>query len=637
LILTSCSFADNDVQTPSLKDDKDRLVTIKANFSIDQSAPKTMKNAAALSRSATADMPNSISYFVTAETVETPVQSVNVPENDINVSEGTFTINLLTGYTWKITVGIKDTATDAIILKDSHEETITIENLALTHLYSLKPQITSGEYGSVLLSINKPNDYTLSISDEENLFQNWNTNLTQSGTTATLNINQIPSGRYVLKLTFSKENAIPFITTQIITVYDNLKTNTWLSGGNALIDNSGNFTLTDTIINTATENKLIYYVDGTGNIGNDNNTGNANNPLKTISRAISLINAVGDNTKNYKIYVKNGTTENNISEALTIEKKVTIETYSNIPGDAGGSASLTAAASGLTESLFTVGSSKSLSLTGISLYGNNTSISAITVNSSGTLTMNSGSINYFSASGIKVNGNFFFYGGSITNNKAAAGETSAAGGITLSSTGSMYIKGNVRAYNNYLSDGTTPSNIYLPNGKKIYVNGVLNSESKLGITTQNPPTNTSHIQITNNYSSKNSSIDPGTIFKGDCYGIKTHNGEAVSIANGGQLIKQFSDTVNISFSIGSGSSGVDQQIILTLKVNGEETTPPEGWNVSSIICNGSNYNTSTFYSLTGNELTLKSSLMAGTYYVTVSVRINSIDYKTTKKIILTSD
>ena len=118
LFLASCNFSDDTPVFTPLPVVPDLPVTLTANCNIDKSTPQPLMdilpqtNTAATNadRSATASMPSNTQLFVQAVTVNEAVPlTVNVPDDDIDTTNNRFTINLLTGHNWGITVGIKDT------------------------------------------------------------------------------------------------------------------------------------------------------------------------------------------------------------------------------------------------------------------------------------------------------------------------------------------------------------------------------------------------------------------------------------------------------------------------------------------------------------------------------------------------
>ncbi len=440
IFFTSCSFSNDLPAINPLPVITDLPVKLTASFDIDSSTPKSLQNIVLqaaentdASRSATASMPSNIQYFVTAETLGEAVPlTVNVPDDDIDETNKRFTINLRTGHNWRITVGIRDTDINETILSDYTDKELTATNTDISHNFTLKPAITSGKNGSVYLEIKLADSgYAIDITDADNAYTDWNTNLTTSGTTRTLDIASIPSGRYVLKIKFTKANTIPFTATQTVTVYDNLKTNTWVSGGNALIDPSTNeFLLSSAIIAAANEGKKIYYVDGnTGGAGNDNNSGNINAPLQTIARAAALINAVGNSTDTYKIYVKGGTSET-VANSIAIggasaNRKIELYTYLTSPTDGLGAVTLTRTSA---INILTINNGSQLTINGGFTF-DGAELEQAGINNSGTLTMNNGIVQKCYATGILNIGTFNLYGGSIINNRKSS--VTNGGGIEL--------------------------------------------------------------------------------------------------------------------------------------------------------------------------------------------------------------
>ena len=642
IFFTSCSFSNDAPVLAPLPVVPDLPVTLSARFSIDQSTPSSMQNiilqannAANAGRSATASMPSTIQYFVQAQTIgEATTLTVNVPDDDIDTTNKKFSINLLTGHTWRITVGIKDTSINKTILSDYTDKELTSTNTEITHNFALKPSITSGVNGSIYLEIKFDDpDYTVDITDEANAYSDWNTNFFGSGSTRTLDISSIPSGRYVLKIKFTKTNTIPFTATQVVTVYDNLRTDIWVSGGNALIDPTTNeFRLSNTIIAAANEGKKIYYVDGnTGGAGNDNNSGNINAPLQTIARAAALINAVGNSTDTYKIYVKGGTSET-VANSIAIggasaNRKIELYTYQNSPTDGLGAVTLTRTSA---INILTINNGSQLTINGGFTF-DGAELEQAGINNSGTLTMNNGIVQKCYATGILNIGTFNLYGGSIINNRKSS--VTNGGGIELITSASCVfnVKGTINVYNNYKEDGTTPCNIFLPNSKFINVTGSIVSTdtvtSRIGVTTGNTPSYGNTIQITSGYGTH---ATPGNVFKGDLYGIKVDSGEACVMASGGALTEKYSDDIVITIEGPSTVwQGTGATANVTVTKNGTAVTSPT-LTLQSFSSAGSSYNSDDYRTFSGNTLTLPNSLVQGRYTATVTTTIDGVKYSGAK-------
>ena len=639
LFLASCNFSDDTPVFTPLPVVPDLPVTLTANFNIDKSTPQPLMdilpqtNTAATNadRSATASMPSNTQLFVQAVTVNEAVPlTVNVPDDDIDTTNNRFTINLLTGHKWGITVGIKDTDINETILYDYYEKELSATNTDMTHDFALKPHITSGLNGKIHLEINLADSaYAVSIEDEANAYTDWNSHLTTSGPTRTLDITSIPSGIYVLKITFSKTNSIPFTATQTVTVYDYLLTNKWVSGGNAFIDDTGTFLLSNQIIAAANSGKKIYYVDGNvDGAGSNSNSGNFNSPLQTVKRAVELINAVGNTTDIYKIYVKHGTIETNGSPIqignTDNTRKIEIKTYKTTPTDGDGAVTLTR---NVPLSVINIQTGSSLTIDGgLTIDGAHRGANGVYINNTSTFTMNNGIIQNCDNAGVSNYGIFNFYGGSITDNTSSASEN--AGGIYMQTDSQINIKGNVNVYNNFLSDGTTSSNVYLPTGIYINIVDTLDSSSRICVTTAGVP-HPSMKKITNGYSAHNS-IPAGTIFKGDIYGVKQIAVEAYLAASGGALTERYSDDVQIQFE-GPATvwTGTSASATISVTKNGTAITSP-ALTLDAFKSFGSSYNSDTYRTFSGNTITLPNSLAEGRYTATVSTVINGTKYSGSK-------
>ena len=635
-------------------------INLYCNYSVSSDVKKSnsgpSSSASILSRSATAAVPAGITYFVTAETTDGS-RTVNVPSSDIDLTNRSFTISLITGYEWTITVGIKNSAGQEI-LSDSVTKRLTPNDTLMAPTFKLKPHITAGKTGDLSLYVTCPSGYSLSVSDETST--TWNVSPDPSiANKHHITASNVPSGTYNLVLTFTKAGLPPFVTTQIVTVYDNLETNIWHSGGNALITN-GNFELTTAIVNIAAENRREFYVDGTaGGPGNDNNSGNYQAPLATISKAFGLINAVGldNNSIVYTIHIKNGTSET-ISTGIDVTKIILVDCYATTPGDKAGTATLTAS-TGATY-IFNV-TSKNLYLYGLNLDGNNVSdIIGIYANSPSTdyatVQINSGSIKHC-CNGLYLDGNHtyvYLTGGEITDNVNTSSRIGAGISINNGSIAHLYVEGSPKVIGNMASDGS-PQNFYLPTGNRIGFTGALTTGAQIGITTQTPPTLSTPTQFTTNYTTSQGTTHPSTYFVGDVYGVSQNgDGEATLNLSGGSLTQQFYDNITLScakaaspdttissdtVSKATGLPCTYQFKVLASDGTDLTSTCINNFSLISVKSMGSYYGTDYAAQLSGtskNQVQLKSACVPGTYFITMGFTYFGITYTSTLRVVVTN-
>ncbi len=658
LFITACvnsndpagfSFADSStVQEPI-----NLSCSYKVSSEVNQKNILPAASDSSLSRSATASIPTGITYFVTAETTD-GTRTVNVPSSDIDVTNRKFTISLVTGYTWKITVGIKNSAGKEI-LSDSVTKSLTPNDTLMAPTFKLKPHITSGKTGDLLLNVSCPSGYSLSVSDETST--SWH--VTPDPVVANkyqVTASNVASGTYNLILTFTKSGVPPFITSQVVTIYDNLETNSWHSGGNALI-NDGNFELTTAIVNLATENRTDFYVDGTaGGPGNDNNSGNYQAPLATISKAFGLINAIGNDTTTYTIHLKNET-HYTISSGIDISKNTIIECYNTTPGDKAGTATI--AASGSVDKIFSNEFGKSFWIFGLNIDGANIS-DIIGINQSGSSTntftrMTGGSIKNCSR-GIKFDiGNFFLINTEITDNTNWDTTLPGAGVChTGTANGFLYISGNTKIFGNKASDNS-PQNLYLDSGRYLELDGPLTTGAMIGVLTRDPPTLSLPKTFTINYHNYHSTTHPGTYFVGDVYGVSQNAaGEATLNLSGGSITNQFYDNITLScaktaspdttissdtVSKATGLPCTYQFKVLASDGTDLTSTCINNFSLISVKSMGSYYGTDYAEQLSGtskNQVQLKSACVPGTYFITMGFTYFGITYTSTLRVVVTN-
>ena len=260
--------------------------------------------------------------------------------------------------------------------------------------------------------------------------------------------------------------------------------------------------------------------------GDNDNNGTYSYPFKTVARACQELN---DAEKDWTIFVKGkvsgkqsvpntlksevaaGETGKYYAKTLTLEGK--IKTGLADPQIDAGLAD--AAADG---SALTVNSAVPLSIKNLKITGGNTTTDGggIKVPDGATVVLDQGSL---------VEGNF------------AQGD---GAGVWVG--GTLKVLSNPTVWGNKKTDDTGSavgdSNVYLPDGKKILVAGLLKKDTdkaKIGVTTYEPPVvGTPTAAFTDGYGFKsggnNNSVYPGSYFVGDKYTVAL---EAVSGSDGG--------------------------------------------------------------------------------------------------------
>ncbi|MBQ8681121.1 MAG: leucine-rich repeat domain-containing protein [Treponema sp.] len=162
---------------------------------------------------------------------------------------------------------------------------------------------------------------------------------------------------------------------------------------------------------------------------------------------------------------------------------------------------------------------------------------------------------------------------SIINNTA---ENSA---VILSAVGSLTVSGKVNIYNSKKSDGTAASNLYMPTGSVITVDGNI-SGSKIGVNVPWQPSDAGAPRIGvpvaftsgYGYGTTNSSL-PGEIFIAENgYGISTDSsGEAAFAVSGGGMYTALDYTVNLTAS--SVKAALNKAKTVTVAVSGTRKEP----------------------------------------------------------------
>lgn len=516
--------------------------------------------------------------------------------------------------------------------------------------------------------------------------------------TATISIqkNDFSSGIWETAINFKdKWGQLLFSSAQIIGVYDNLETNKWESSKtttstNELIKN-GNFRLTTQLVDSY--GLTDFYVDGheipPGE--EDTATGSPGNPFATISRAISVVNGISRMDKTYSIHVKNEISETCDSE-LVVQSNVSIECYKDSYGDRKGSATIwsTSPAAIIKIERSEIGSS-SLTIEGVKKEdgwsglilenGSGRTPSAdtrgIEISDGCSLYMNGGEISgnriagstahgvgvyvgtnaYFSMSGgtIKENctvgsmvgncgngggiyisdtGEFVMKGGIITTNTAAAG-----GGVY--NAGTMTISGMVAiSANTNLSD--LPSNVYLPTGKLIKINGKLQTTGvpSIGVTTQDVPDVGVNVRFTEGYAygkewGKNktddgSDIHPFNYFISDVsdYSILTdqnpnaseNTGDVYLGTSGGKITQKDIPEITLGIARDSANDEVDK---ICYQLSWYHDRPLDtGYTITigaELKCKGVAVPSALWFLTSTNKLYLQKTLPAGKYNVEVEL------------------
>ena len=275
-------------------------------------------------------------YFVTATQTDGSgtfsINSFNNP-SDFDTTNGViFALSLGSG-TWQIISGVKrsptsssvNANTDPIIMSDTYPATLSAANPVVSHIFYPKPS-QSGE-GTVELKISVYSE----ISDFGRVTAScsksaWAEKVsepsydTEAGQwiIQTNPSNTLPSGTYEVTFNFyNTSNILLYSTVQTINVFDNMTTNTWLSDGSGAIDDNGTFALSNSLVTSFA--RTTFYVGQTSaatsvevNASDITGNGSPYAPLETVNKAVEVIKANGDSSKDYRIFISgelSGSTE----------------------------------------------------------------------------------------------------------------------------------------------------------------------------------------------------------------------------------------------------------------------------------------------------------------------------------------
>ena len=255
---------------------------------------------------------NDYYYYVTATQANgsdsVNKNSLSTPNPFTTTNGVTFALPLTNG-NWNIEAGIKKAnvsgiarADDVSVMSETYPVTISTANPVVSHTFYPKPSQEGS--GNVALNISydsgKVDSVTAKCGNES-----WT--VSTSGTQATIQMDSIASGTYDLSIYFYKNDSnsnpiLVYSTVQTINVFDNMTTNSWVSDGSGLISDTGVFNLTSTLINQFT--RTTFYVGDT-KVGTADETGSGSvySPLPSVTKAVEVIAATGNSSKDYRIFV----------------------------------------------------------------------------------------------------------------------------------------------------------------------------------------------------------------------------------------------------------------------------------------------------------------------------------------------
>ena len=403
-------------------------------------------------------------------------------------SGGSFVFSLpLTKGHWEITAGIKKNIggaedDDKTVLSDYCEKTLDDGEPVISHTFAIVPFQTgdSDECGSVELNVGSDpslgaNQLLLLCSDQKFKAALGGgdplahvVTLTDGG--AHVSIPQIQGGTYEVNFCFLKSGRHVYSTVQTVCVFDNMKTDTWLSDGSGLIDDSGVFRVTQDLVQKDMDSVIYVGVpaalSGVEGVKADPfNSGHAYEPLATLQNAVDKIASFGNGAVDYKIYVSGTLAASKLELSAALNSKARSLEICGLDLLDGGTpvSAINANGSGtaLTVSTTAPVTIKNIKITG----GNNTNGGGIYVAGGADVTLKAGAVvagNKASfGGGVYVAGSFTLDGGVIgdasktehatssenSNSTATVGTDSFGGGIFFSTTGKVTVKSGVIAYN----------------------------------------------------------------------------------------------------------------------------------------------------------------------------------------------
>jgi len=539
LILTtlfSCNnvITDNPKNTPSVKPEKDKVVTITGFIRNPYEEAETGSRAALPTSSF-----NDKRYIVTATA---PGVSGEV-SGTVNAS--VFSIPLSLGKEWTINVEMekKEEGDDEYKLvmtaSGGFGHALTEADVTTPLTLVLEPLISPEGEGKINLSFSAEtdglyDDVSIEIDDAAKRAV-WNAAVTLHKDTGKISASSIKSGVYCVTINFYKDNVLVYSTTQSINVFDNMTTNRWVSSStqNSPITTAGAFVLTEDIIDHFRLTNYFIASTTSAIAGNDSNSGSPYAPLASIGEALRRISVTG-NEDAFTIRLMSDITEN-VTIPGTGTGGLNDKALSVTIKPLSGSVTVSGVA-GAGKSVFNIATEIPVTLENLTITG-------------GSATGNGGGLN------IGTDAEVTLRNCSVREN-SVTGSSSLGGGIYNG--GQLYVEGRINVTENTKGSGTgaVASNVYLPYGKKIGIIGALNDTSTIGVTvctesaTSYPIVFTSglgaHSSLAN--LSENSACEVFTSDEGYVFRVRTGmNGlEMVLLASEGGITNVFDDVVELS-------------------------------------------------------------------------------------------
>ena len=288
-----------------------QTVTLTGKIGMDGAVPEELMPFCNIQDSSRAAVPSisvddGCEYFIEA------VCGAETLQGTVTVATGTYSISLILGKTYVITAGIKKDGIPALTDTWTHKPTREEAATGLTHDFVLT---TAPGAGNISLKMTVPTtvkSVTTECSDSA-----WTADkiaIDKDGDSETVwklyTKSSIPSGQYEVTIYFRNEsNILLYATTQAVNVFADLDTKIWRDSGSTdeLISN-GNFTLTQSIIESFARTQIYVGNTGSGNIsvdaeGNDMGAGSPYLPFAYMDSAFNLIESANNSQNAYTIWV----------------------------------------------------------------------------------------------------------------------------------------------------------------------------------------------------------------------------------------------------------------------------------------------------------------------------------------------
>lgn len=274
-------------------------------------------------------------YFVNAETKD--AAEALTSEGSVK-SDLTYSIGLRNGYKWQVTAGIRRKSDKVLIMSDSYVLTAAELETASSKNLMLKPADGNGKI-DLSISVDSSVTAVQILFDDSAVQSLWDSAVLSGGeiSTSRIYLPSIKAGVYYSTINFLDTNGIIlFSVEQAINVFPGgIATEKWVAGTSGGVIEGGVFNLSSSLLNTSARNvfyvtaestKIIDSTDAKG--ASDANEGSAYRPLPSISKAIEKINAGGDSSKKYTIYVKGTVIDNPVINCSNIASLL----ITNVPG-----------------------------------------------------------------------------------------------------------------------------------------------------------------------------------------------------------------------------------------------------------------------------------------------------------------